>query len=135
MWAGCAPTSSFPSVYALETWPGQTMADTAVDVIVQIAGEDVLAGRLWSHRRPGSESTTFSYASDFLERPDAYELDPLLPLFEGQQQTPEGKAIFGAFADGAPDRWGRRLIHRTELQRARRDEDTESPTPALGSRR
>jgi serine/threonine-protein kinase HipA len=101
------------------------MADTAVDVIVQIAGEDVLAGRLWSHRRPGSESATFSYASDFLERPGAYELDPLLPLLEGRQQTPENKAIFGAFADGAPDRWGRRLIHRTERQRARRDEDAE----------
>ncbi|HET7483935.1 MAG TPA: type II toxin-antitoxin system HipA family toxin [Solirubrobacterales bacterium] len=101
------------------------MADTAVDVIVQIGGDDVLAGRLWSHRRPGSESATFSYASDFLERPNAYELDPLLPLFEGQQQTPENKATFGAFADGAPDRWGRRLIHRTERQRARRDEDAE----------
>jgi serine/threonine-protein kinase HipA len=101
------------------------MADPAVDVIVQIAGEDVLAGRLWSHRRPGSESATFSYASGFLERPDAYELDPLLPLFEGQQQTPENRAIFGAFGDGAPDRWGRRLIHRSERQRARRDEGAE----------
>ena len=34
------------------------------------------------------------------------------------EQTPANRAIFGAFSDCAPDRWGRRLIHRTERQRA-----------------
>jgi serine/threonine-protein kinase HipA len=94
------------------------MADTAIDVLVQIGGEDVLAGRLWSHRRAHSESATFSYTAEYLARADAYELDPQLPLLDGQQQTPEGRAIFGAFSDCAPDRWGRRLIHRAERQRA-----------------
>ena len=37
------------------------MADPHVEVVVQIAGEDILAGRLWSHRRRGNESATFSY--------------------------------------------------------------------------
>jgi len=32
------------------------MADTAIDVVVQIGGEDVLAGHLWSHRPPATES-------------------------------------------------------------------------------
>ncbi len=97
------------------------MADTAVDVLVQIGGEDVLAGRLWSHRRTHSESATFSYTAEYLARADAYELDPQLPLLDGQQQTPEGRSIFGAFSDCAPDRWGRRLIHRAERRRARDD--------------
>jgi len=50
---------------------------------------------------------------------DAYELDPFLPLASGQQQTPAGRAIFGAFSDCAPDRWGRRLVDRAEQRRVR----------------
>jgi serine/threonine-protein kinase HipA len=95
------------------------------DVIVQIAGEDLLAGRLWSHRRRGRESATFSYSPDYLAREEAYELDPMLPLLAGPQQTPDGQATFGAFSDCAPDRWGRRLIQRTERRRADREEAIE----------
>ncbi len=97
------------------------MAEAEIEVVAQIAGEDVLAGRLWSHRRRGSESATFSYATEYLARRDAYELDPTLPLSASQQQTPANRSIFGAFSDCAPDRWGRRLIHRTEQQRVRRE--------------
>jgi serine/threonine-protein kinase HipA len=99
------------------------MADFQVEVVVQLAGADVLAGRMWSHR--GGESATFSYTTDYLARRDAYELDPLLPLSAGQQQTPAGRTIFGAFSDSAPDRWGRRLIQRAERRRARHDHETE----------
>jgi serine/threonine-protein kinase HipA len=95
------------------------------DVVVQIGGEDVLAGRLWSHRRRGRESATFSYLPGYLARDDAYALDPMLPLLDGPQQTAEGRATFGAFSDCAPDRWGRRLIQRVERQRASREEGTE----------
>jgi serine/threonine-protein kinase HipA len=97
----------------------------AVDVIVQIDREDVRAGRLWSHRRRGAESATFSYATEYLARRDAYELDPQLPLVAGQQQTPAGRAIFGAFSDCAPDRWGRRLIQRFEQRQARSEQTAE----------
>ncbi len=97
------------------------MAESGVQVVVQIGGEDVLAGRLWSHRRRRVESATFAYDADYLARPEAYELDPALNLVAGQQQTPAGKAMFGAFSDCAPDRWGRRLIARAERQRVRRD--------------
>lgn len=93
------------------------MAEREVDVFVQIGGEDVLAGRLWSHRRRGVESATFAYAADYVSRPGAYGLDPLLGLETGQQQTPPGRKMFGAFSDCAPDRWGRRLIARAERRR------------------
>jgi serine/threonine-protein kinase HipA len=96
------------------------MAETAVEVVVQLGTEAALAGQLWAHRRRGTESATFSYAPEYLARADAYEIDPALPLSVGQQQTPSGRAIFGAFSDCAPDRWGRRLIQRDEEQRARR---------------
>lgn len=111
--------NSFRGECVLATWGSRTMLE--VDVIVQIGGEDVPAGRLWSHRRRGRESATVNYSTDYLARDDAYELDPMLPLLAGPQQTAAGRAIFGAFSDCAPDRWGRRLIQRSERLRARRE--------------
>lgn len=97
------------------------MADREVEVLVRVADANVLAGRLWCHRRRGIESQTFRYASEYLALPGAYELDPRLPLVEGAQQTPAGRAIFGALSDAAPDRWGRRLIDRAERRRVKRE--------------
>jgi serine/threonine-protein kinase HipA len=95
------------------------MADGSVEVVVQLAGEDVPAGRMWTHRGRGAQSATFAYFGNYLQRPDAYALDPALQLYSGQQQTPEGRALFGAFSDAAPDGWGRRLLRRGELTDAR----------------
>lgn len=97
------------------------MAEREIEVVVQIGGEDVVAGRLWSHRRRGVESQTFAYGAPYLSRDGAYALDPGLPLVSGQQQTAAGRAMFGAFSDTAPDRWGRRLIARAEQRRVRRE--------------
>jgi serine/threonine-protein kinase HipA len=94
------------------------MTDRRVQVFVQIDGSDLLAGELWSHRRRNRESATFSYAPEYLGHPAAFELDPFLPLRDGLQQTPAGHEIFGAFADCAPDRWGRKLIGRAERRHA-----------------
>jgi serine/threonine-protein kinase HipA len=98
------------------------MAEQPIRVSVQIAGLDAPAGRLWSHRRSLNETATFSYLPEYLARRDAYELDPSLPLHEGQQHTTAGQALFAAFTDCAPDGWGRRLVLRAEQQRAREDE-------------
>jgi serine/threonine-protein kinase HipA len=95
------------------------MAEQPIRVSVQIAGEDIAAGQLWTHRRANSESATFSYLPEFVARADAYELDPTLPLHEGPQHTAVGQAVFGAFTDCAPDGWGRRLLVRAEQHRAR----------------
>jgi serine/threonine-protein kinase HipA len=95
------------------------MPEKPVDVVVQVGSADVLAGRLWAHRRRNTQSATFAYDASYLAFPSAYELDPGLPLVAGQQQTAAGRALFGAFSDGAPDRWGRRLINRAEVHRVR----------------
>src|SRR5205807_10287060 len=97
----CAPTSDCRRECDRDGW-AIAMPDTVVDVVVQIAGEDVLAGRLWAHRRGRVGSATFEYGSEYLRRSDSYELDPVLPKQAGQQQTPEGQALFGAFSDAAP---------------------------------
>jgi serine/threonine-protein kinase HipA len=101
------------------------MADREVEVLVQVGGEDLPAGRLWGHRRRGVESQTFGYSREYLARAGAYELDPALPLVEGPQQTPAGRPIFGAFSDSSPDRWGRKLIKRGERRRAGREQRAE----------
>jgi serine/threonine-protein kinase HipA len=94
------------------------MAERPTQVVVAIDSEDVLAGLLFSHRRGGRESASFSYDPAYLARSDAYALDPTLPLVQGGLQTPVGVSMFRAFADGAPDRWGRNLIMREERRRA-----------------
>ncbi len=94
------------------------MADTVVDVVVQIAGEDLPAGRMWAHRHGRLGSATFEYFAEYLSHAESYELDPVLVKRAGQQQTPVGWALFGAFSDAAPDGWGRRLIQRNERARA-----------------
>lgn len=102
------------------------MARLSIRVVVRIGGQDAHAGQLWSHRRRGTtESATFAYSADYLARPDAYALDPALSLVAGQQQTPTGRAMFGAFTDCAPDRWGRRLLARDEHRRALKEGNAE----------
>ncbi|MEA3502729.1 MAG: HipA domain-containing protein, partial [Actinomycetota bacterium] len=81
-----------------------------IDVYVSIANRDVRAGRLFTHHGRGTESATFTYDSGYLADVEAYELDPALPLVTGGLQTPERRAMFNAFTDSAPDRWGRGLI-------------------------
>ena len=93
-------------------------SDAAVYVVVG-GGRNLLAGRLYPHRRGGVESASFVYDDRYLADPDSYALDPALPLVTGALQTPVGRALFGALSDCAPDRWGRTLIARAEAARAK----------------
>lgn len=101
------------------------MVEQPIEVDVQISGQEVPAGRLWTHRHGQSESATFSYLDDYLRRANAYELDPGLPLQAGQHQTALKQSLFGAMSDCAPDGWGRRLVRRAAQLQAR--EDTAKP--------
>ncbi len=89
-----------------------------VEVTVQVGGRELVAGLLWVHER-GGPSASFRYSDSFLSGPDAYALDPALPKSSGIFHTPPGKAMFGSFADSAPDRWGENLVRRAERERAR----------------
>jgi serine/threonine-protein kinase HipA len=90
-----------------------------IEVYVAVGEQNLLAGRMYPHRRRGIESASFVYNDRYLADPDAYALDPGLPLVTGALQTPVGRALFGAFADSTPDRWGRTLIQRAERARAK----------------
>ncbi len=92
---------------------------TDVDVFVAVGDRNIRAGRLYSHRRRGTESASFLYDDRYLADPAAFALDPALPLTAGTLQTAVGRALFGAFTDSSPDRWGRTLIQRAEQARAK----------------
>lgn len=105
------------------------MTDGAVDVCVQIVGQDFLAGSLRTHRRRAAESATFTYQPAYLASKGAYALDPALPLVPGPLQTPLGQRIFGAFRDCSPESWGRMLI---ELRDRARGEEVGDPSRGEG---
>lgn len=90
-----------------------------IEVFVAVGKRNTLAGRMYPHSRRGSESASFIYDDRYLATPDAYQLDPVLPLVTGTLQTPVDRPLFGAFADSSPDRWGRTLIQRAERARAK----------------
>jgi serine/threonine-protein kinase HipA len=75
-----------------------------VAVYVAIGERNLLAGRLYPHRRRGVESASFGYDDRYLADPDSYALDPALPLVTGSLQTPVGRALFGAFTDASRHR-------------------------------
>ena len=99
--------------------------DEKTYVYVDIDNNPKLVGQLWSRTRKGHESATFEYQKTWLEDPKRFSLEPALVLGPGPFHTDEGKALFGAIGDSAPDRWGRVLMRRAE----RRIAETEHHAP------
>ena len=79
-------------------------------VFVQLPGseEAVVAGRYVL----GSDGVgSFVYGRSYLERDDAFALDPRnLPLGDRQFRTTLNGGMFGALRDAAPDAWGRLVM-------------------------
>lgn len=83
--------------------------DTQLEVDLELDGQSVHVGTAHFTRRGRAVTTTFTYSPTYLARPGAYAVDPALPLDVGRGHT---TGLPGAFADSAPDRWGRRLIEK-----------------------
>ena len=94
------------------------MSDRELLVYVDLTGAAHFVGRLWARRARNRESATFEYDADWLASPARFALEPAMMLGGGPQHTAQGRALFGAFGDSAPDRWGRNLIRRDERRRA-----------------
>lgn len=88
---------------------------TNVEVFVDRAGEPILVGQAHFTRQRGQVSTTFLYDPSYLTN-DGMSIDPALPLVSGAQHQ---AGLVRAFADSAPDRWGRNLVEKAERARAR----------------
>ena len=76
--------------------------------------QPVLMGSLYVNVIKGGESYSFEYDKDWLRKTGlTLTLDPELMPYSGRQY-PNGKNIFGLFADASPDRWGRVLMNKRE---------------------
>lgn len=95
------------------------MTEAEAFVYIDLGSEPVLVGRLWARRRGNRDSASFEYDASWLQHPERFALEPALQLGPDPYHTPEGKPMFGAIGDSAPDRWGRVLMRRAELRRAR----------------
>ena len=80
-------------------------------VYVDLNAEPHFVGHLWAHAA-STESASFQYAAEWCASPLAFALEPALKIGQGAYHTNNGKALFGAIGDSAPDRWGRTLMLR-----------------------
>ena len=100
------------------------MSSREVSVHVDLGGKPFFVGWLWCHHRKGRESATFEYSQEWLKHPEKFALEPALSLTDGQFHTIPDQALFGAIGDSAPDRWGRVLMRRREIARAKETSTT-----------
>ena len=93
-------------------------------VYVDLQGDTHLVGSLWMREdRRGKVASTFRYDDSWRDLRNSFAVDPLLDLASGG--VFHKSRLFGAFADSAPDRWGRTLMARAERSTA----DEEGRTP------
>jgi serine/threonine-protein kinase HipA len=76
-------------------------------------------GALFHAAAHGNSVFSFRYDQEWLKHPDAFEIDPELSLHGGETYPSTASGAFRIFLDSAPDRWGRVLLDRRELLRAR----------------
>ena len=86
----------------------------SIEVYVDHDGETHRVGSYRYVARGRRRSSVFDYADEWLERADAFALDPAnLPLEEPRiYTTSDTSALPGPLRDTAPGRWGQQLIRR-----------------------
>src|SRR5262245_51024904 len=89
--------------------------------IAVFLGEDPRRiGSLHFDAQGARETAAFSYDATWLTAPDAFAIDPTLPLVAGpqfHQKVAEGSLFHGAISDTEPDGWARRVIMRDHGKR------------------
>ena len=91
------------------------------NVDVCIGNEGTLVGSLAYVRQGARENTAFAYDATWLARPDRFAVSPDLGLLPEHQRrrapSAQDSPFHHAFADTAPDAWGRRVIARDHAKR------------------
>lgn len=97
------------------------MRDKEVVVSISLENETIRVGKLWFHVRGNRESVSFEYEKRWLMHPARFALEPALKLTEGSFHTKEHTSLFGSIGDSAPDRFGRILMRRFEVAKAKEE--------------
>lgn len=94
------------------------MTSSAYVFVEGLAELPVICGRFELNSQ--AKQGRFVYGRSYLERPDAFALDPVhLPLTGKVQYCHVNNGLFGVLADAGADAWGRKLIlqlHQTKPQ-------------------
>lgn len=80
--------------------------------------EPTLIGTLSVQSAKSKKSFSFEYDKNWLQSPHKFLLDPDIQLFSGKQ-FPHQKENFGVFLDSMPDTWGKTLMKRRAIQKAK----------------
>ncbi len=92
-----------------------------IEVHVELEARLKRVGTLRRQPRRGGEVTTFEYDADWIGDPAAFSLEPALRRGRGVFAPRDGRTLFGAIGDSAPDTWGKNLMRRAERHRAERE--------------
>lgn len=103
------------------------MSNRTAHVYIDLDGTPVLVGTLFARFRKNRENASFTYDASWLGNPSRFALEPALVLHDLSHHTHDGQAMFGAFGDSAPDRWGRMLMRRAERKRAKAEKRDPRP--------
>lgn len=95
------------------------MVDRKIQVYVELDAKLHHVGQLWTRSSRGKEGASFQYEPNWLLNPERFALEPALDLTDGTFHTEADQNLFGAIGDSAPDRWGRILMRRAAVRRAR----------------
>lgn len=85
-----------------------------------------LIGTLSAHQGKDRKAFNFEYDTNYLKSKERFLLDPDIGWYSGPQFS-GGKENFGIFLDSMPDTWGRTLMKRRAVQKAKEEEKT-APT-------
>lgn len=80
---------------------------------IEVRLSEVSVGSIYRQPAARGERIAFRYAEEWLAYVDRFAIDPELFL-DRSTTVPARTPLFGALADSAPDRWGRRLMQRRE---------------------
>lgn len=83
-------------------------------------GENVI-GTCFVNNYRGKETISFEYNKQWLIENPNFVLDPALDQFIGRQYSPFETAPFGFLSDLSPDRWGRKLMEKKEIEDAKNE--------------
>jgi len=92
-----------------------------VEVYVDLRGKTLRVGTLFRVPARERETISFEYHPDWLTHDQRFALEPALSVGAGRFYPEQGREMFGAIGDSAPDTWGRQLMRRAERRRAKRD--------------
>lgn len=81
----------------------------------------LLVGKLIAEQVKSRKAFSFEYDEEWVQSKTQFNLDPDLFWYSGVQHPVAGKSNFGFILDSMPDTWGRTLMKRRSLLKARED--------------